>query len=56
MTKGDLDPATWSGTWTFIKGNGKFEGVIGGGTWNPDPQFQGGDDSLSFTSSVEIPN
>ena len=56
MTKGDLDPATWSGTWAFIKGTGKFEGVTVGGTWNPGPQFQGGDDSLSFTSSSEIPN
>ena len=56
MTRGDLDPTTWTGTWTFIKGTGKFEGVIGGGTWTPGPQFQGGDDVLFFNSSLEIPN
>ena len=42
MTRGDLDPATWPGTWTFINGTGKFEGVTGGGTWTPGPRFQGG--------------
>tara|TARA_B110000196_G_scaffold265650_1_gene238659 strand:- start:508 stop:681 length:174 start_codon:yes stop_codon:yes gene_type:complete len=57
MTRGgELDPATWSGTWTFVKGAGKFEGVTGGGTWSPAPQFQGGDDVLIFNSSLEIPN
>ena len=56
MSGGDLDPATWSGTWTLINGTGKFEGVTSGGTWTPGPQFQGGDDVLSFFSSLEIPN
>ena len=23
----------WEGTWTYIKGTGKFEGIQGGGTW-----------------------
>ena len=56
MTRGDLDPTTWSGTWTFVKGTGKFDGVTGGGTWTPGPQFQGGDDVLNFASSIELPN
>ena len=56
MTRGDLDPATWTGTWTYIAGTGKFEGVTGGGTWNSGPQFQGEDDMLYFNSSVELPN
>jgi hypothetical protein len=29
--------ATWEGTWTFIKGTGKFEGIQGGGTWKTYP-------------------
>jgi hypothetical protein len=57
MTRGgELDPATCSETWTFVKGAGKFEGVTAGGTWSPGPQFQGGDDVLIFNSSLEIPN
>ena len=30
------------GTWTFIGGNGKFEGVTGGGTYKPVAQMEGG--------------
>jgi len=24
----------WKGTWTYVKGTGKYEGVKGGGTWD----------------------
>ena len=32
--------ASAEGTWTYIKGTGKFEGIQGGGTWKSYPMAQ----------------
>ena len=44
----------WKGTWTYVKGTGKYEGIKGGGTWD---QYQLGPQQsyLEIEGEVEIP-
>ena len=44
----------WKGTWTYVKGTGKYEGIKGGGTWD---QYQLGpqESYLEIEGEFEIP-
>lgn len=43
------------GTWGYIRGTGKFEGVTGGGTWKmPTQIFPDGRAVGSFTGTMEL--
>jgi hypothetical protein len=45
----------WKGTWTYIKGTGKFEGIKGGGTWDSYSMGQGEPSYMEVEGEVEMP-
>jgi hypothetical protein len=45
-----------SGTWTLVKGTGKFQGIRGNGTWSPGPATTDPNEMASnFEGEVELP-
>ena len=47
--------AHWSGTWKYIRGTGKYEGIKGSGTWNSYSMGQGQPSYLEVEAEVEMP-
>ena len=47
--------AHWSGTWKYIRGTGKYEGIKGSGTWNSYSMGQGEPAYVEVEGEVEMP-
>jgi hypothetical protein len=45
----------WKGTWTYIKGTGKYEGIKGTGTWESFSMAQDQPSYLEVLGEVEYP-
>ena len=45
----------WKGTWTYVKGTGKFEGIKGSGTWDSYSMGQGQPSYMEVEGEVEMP-
>ena len=45
----------WKGTWTYVKGTGKYEGIKGGGTWDQYSLWPQQQSYLEIEGEVEIP-
>jgi hypothetical protein len=45
----------WKGTWTYVKGTGKHEGIKGAGTWDSYPMGQGQPSYMEVEGEVEVP-
>jgi hypothetical protein len=45
----------WKGTWTYIKGTGKYEGIKGGGTWDSYSMGQGEPEYIEVEGEVDMP-
>jgi hypothetical protein len=45
----------WKGTWKFIKGTGKLEGITGEGTWDSYSMGQGQPSYLDVEGEIEVP-
>ena len=45
----------WKGTWTYVKGTGKHEGIKGAGTWDSYSFGQGQPSYMEVEGEVEVP-
>ena len=45
----------WRGTWKYIKGTGKYEGIKGSGTWDSYSMGRGQPSYLEVEGDVEMP-
>ena len=45
----------WKGTWSYIKGTGKFEGIKGSGIWNSYSMGQGQPSYIEVEGETEMP-
>lgn len=46
----------WKGTWSFVKGTGKYDGVKGGGTWDSYSMGQGKPSYMEVEGEMELPS
>ena len=46
----------WKGTWKYVKGTGKYEGITGGGTWDSYSMGPQQPSYLEVEGEVEMPN
>lgn len=46
----------WKGTWTFVKGTGKYDGVEGGGTWDSYSMGRGKPSYIEVEGEMELPS
>ena len=45
----------WKGTWVYVRGTGKYEGIKGSGIWDSYPMGQGQPSLLEVEGEVEMP-
>jgi hypothetical protein len=45
----------WRGTWTYVKGTGKYEGIKGTGTWDSYSMGKGQPSYMEVEGEVEMP-
>ena len=45
----------WKGTWSYVKGTGKYDGIKGGGTWDSYSMGQQEQSYLDVEGEVEMP-
>ena len=45
----------WKGTWTYVKGSGKYEGIKGGGTWDSYSMRRGQPSYVEVEGEAEMP-
>ena len=46
----------WKGTWSFVRGTGKYDGVKGGGTWDVYSMGQGKPEYVEVEGEMELPS